>query len=630
MKSTIRLFKAVPITTKRKKNPSKELLQKTIQHGFILSPEVVSNYPEIDDLIDLIKEEIGLTPEQLNNSFHKSWKKVRDTDMTQLIIEQIIHYFTTYGFEALDIYNTESVYIPNEKLDIPELKEGKTKLTVIKGYTKKELKEKLLELLQSGIALGEDTIKDVIEVATFVKLNQKEVDSVKNKEVRIALYDSFNIFPENNIEFLRYVIYKTMDKTLLIKNKGTIEQIKKNIINNAYVVSLFVKYKSNQGLEKLSEIFYRFKPLFLAFKANKQLKPVINKIRRLAEKHHKPMPGDYLNEVTSKIKSGEQVDNNILLDKLSKVNTFRKIRLAYALKFRTKDADSIIYQIRNGKGYATEFDFPNKGEAKRILNIVLDSIVKDVKKNVKGKKIYIPEYVKYSLPATEKQFSDKFPNGTYIEIPKDMVFGVHWENVDGNRIDLDLSLINPETGKIGWDSNYRTEEKNILFSGDITDAPKPKGASELFYVKRQKMDSYIMHVNYYNYNEDIEAPFNIIVAKEQVKNMKENYTVDPNNVITITKSKINQRQKILGLLVTTTKTCRFYFSETYAGKNITSFANEHVEHSRKYLFNFYKDSITLNDILEKAGAKLVDDKKKCNIDLSPEELEKDTILKLMI
>ena len=40
--------------------------------------------------------------------------------------------------------------------------------------------------------------------------------------------------------------------------------------------------------------------------------------------------------------------------------------------------------------------------------------------------------------------------------------------------------------------------------------------------------------------------------------------------------------------------------------------------------------IELKDILEKAGAKFVKDKEKCDIDLSPETLEKDTILNLLV
>ena len=627
MKSTIRLFKALPIESKRKKNPSKELLEKTIPKGFIFSPEVVYNYSNYNKLIKLIEDEYGLTAEQLNSSFHKSWVKIKEASDGQLFFEQIIHYITTYGFEELGIYNEESVYIPNEKLEIPELKEGATKLVVIKGYTKKELKEKLLTLLQSGIALKEDTMQDIIDVAKFVKLSVKDIDSIANREVKIMLYDETKTIPENPTEFLRYLVYKTTEETLLIKNKKLTEMIKENA--NANSPKLFKKYETQYGLEKLSQIFYRFKPLFLAFKSMYGNENYINRLRKLAIKNHRPMNLDYLNSITGLIKNSNKIDNKLLKEELSKVNIFRKVRLAYALRYRTTDADSILYKVRNGKGYATEFDFDNKQEAKRVLKLVLDSIAEDVKKNVKGRKIYFPENISYSLPATEKQFTGNFPTGTYVSVPKDMMVGINWKNVDANRIDLDLSM--QDAGrKIGWDASYRTGNRDVLFSGDVVDANGVNGATELFYIKRQVTHPYILNLNYYNYSKEVKVPFDIIIAQEEAKNFKENYMVNPNNVLTIAKSKIDVRQKALGLLLPTSNGVRFYFSETGLGDSITSIKSDYVEYARNYLFNYYNHSIELKDILKKAGAKFVKNKEKCDINLAPEDLEKDTILKLLV
>ncbi len=48
------------------------------------------------------------------------------------------------------------------------------------------------------------------------------------------------------------------------------------------------------------------------------------------------------------------------------------------------------------------------------------------------------------------------------------------------------------------------------------------------------------------------------------------------------------------------------------------------------MVNFYSNSITLREVLEKAGAKIVNTPmSKCDIDLSVETLEKDTILNLL-
>lgn len=634
-KQTIKLFKAVPIVKKEQKKPSIDIVVKTIQRGFLFSPEVVANYSEneLNKLILEVEKEIGLTPKQLNASFHKSWGKIKEASIEQLVIEQLIHYVTTYGFEELGIFNDDSVYIPTERLEIPNIKLDKIKLVVIKGYTESELKDKLLKLLSFGIALKEDTIEAIVEIATNVEITTEEIEKIKNKEVKIMLYDYLEKIPKNPTEFMRYLIYKATNKTLIIKDKETIEALKEKSRNNdTDIVILFDKYKNKYSLEKLAEVFYRYKPLFLALKQNSKMNKYINKIRKLANKHHKPMKEDYLNSITRKIKDGSLWDEEIakFVGETEKVNIFRRIRLAYALKFRTSDAESILYRIRNGKAYTTNFNFKNKELAQKVLSVLLQSIINDIKLNVEGKKIYIPENIKYALPTTEKQFTGNIPSGSYVSIPKDMVFGIHWENVDNHRIDLDLSLTNITQGKIGWDSRYRTSERDILFSGDITNASKPNGASELFYIQKQNDTSYLVNLNYYNFNKRVPVPFKIIVAEEAVKNFNGNYMVNPNNVVAINKTIIDKLQKILGLVTAEPEECRFYFTETNLGKSITSSVSNVTENARKYIMNYYKNTITLNEVLKDAGAEIVDSEEDCDINLTPETLEKDTILNLLI
>jgi hypothetical protein len=653
MESTLKLFKALPVKDKRKAT-NKALMQKTIPLGFIFTPEVIANYSNYDELIKMVEKVIGLSGEKMNSAFHQSWKKIKKADLEQLVVEQIAHYATTYGKENPALYLEEKgmqwgvddlsdkvgklddiesnrmgdkdyVYIPKEILNIPDIDVDGIKLIVIRGYTKEEFKKKLLSLLESGIALKEDTIASVVDVALFVELSQKDVLSTRNKEVRIILCDYLDIIPEEPIEFLRFAVYKSVNKTLLIKNEELLKEIKSK--DNINLFKLFTSYDSEYGLARLAEIFYRFKPIFLAFRTNRKMKTIVNKIRKLAVVNHKPMAEDFLNNVTAKLKKKEDVVD-CLEDELGKVNIFRKIRLAYALKFRTKKVDSILYRIRNGKGYASDFNFKNKKGASEALDIVLDSIADDISKNVKGKKVYIPKNIQYSLPATEKQFTGCLPSGTCVSIDKDMIFGVHWDKVGEHRIDLDLSLISASQ-KFGWDSSYRSEERDILFSGDVTDAPKPNGASELFYVGRQPETAYVLFVNNYTFESDVEVPFSILVAKERVVDFKRNYMVNPNNVLITTSSKMTKRQKMLGLIVPSSSGCKFYFAEADIDRKITSSVSTFSEHSRKYLFDFYEDTINLNDVLVKAGAIVISKKEGSDIDLSPETLEVDSIMKLL-
>lgn len=626
VESTLRLFKALPVESKTAKKIYNELLLvKTVPMGFLFAPEVLASYPDTSHLMELVDKLYGRDPAKLNASFHKSWAKVRDASIEQLVIEQLIHYLTTYGAEHEGNFDHDTVYIPVEDLEIPPIDTDKIRLVVIRGLTKDELKTELLKLLSAGVALSEETIADCIDVAQFVELTEDEVDLVKNKEVKAALYDYFGIVPSNPTEFLRYVVYRATNKTLLIKNRALTSQIAER--DNVDVTRYFDIYEKEIGLASLGEIFYRYKPIFLAFRTNTKLRKTINRVRRAADSNHKPMPRDLLNDITSILKNKEVLDMDQFKAALSKANTFRKVRLAYALKFRTTNADSIMYRVRNGKSYATDFKFPNKTDAKLVYDVVIDAIANDITKNVYGKKIYIPEGMKYALPATEKQFTGNLPTGSYVDVKDDMVVGVWWKNVQRHRIDLDLSITNAD-GKIGWDGRYRDRENGIYFSGDLTNAPGAKGAAELFHIGREARGTWIMFVNYYNYQENVDVPFNIVVGR-QTREKTAKALIDANDIVVQASSEMTVRQKNLGIIVSDMNGSRFYFAESELGKAISASGKDYAEQARKYLLNYYQDSIVLNDVLVMAGAELVTEATDVDIDLSPEAIDKTTILALL-
>jgi hypothetical protein len=638
MHSTLRLFKGIYIPGRHKNiddEKYKAMLKITMPRGFIISSEILPHINDLEKLVYIIDKYYGLG--NINNTFQSSWKKIQDSKMEDLVLEQITHYMTTYGKNMFINMNHDTndnyIYIPYKDLNVPQLDIEGFKFTMISGYDEEELKEKIFKIISSGIALKDDTMNDLIEIMTFLDFGEKELELIKNKEMKSRMYLYLNLVPENNIEFLRLLIYKCTGKTLIIKDKETIEKIKSSSLPALELTRLFKQYNNKVGYEKLAEIFYRFKPLWLAFRQNDELKRIINSIRRWAIKFHKPMKEDYLNALTSELlKANSDIDIAKLLDELSKVNIFRKIRLAYALKYRSNiNIDSILYKVRNGKSYAKEFIYKNNEQANLLYKPILHTIISDIEKIVKGKKIFIPKYMTYTLPATEKQFTGNIPSGSYVEIDKDMIFGVYWENIAKiDSIDLDLSMTSIND-KYGWDRQYRSSDNNILFSGDMTDARD--GATELFYIKNQSNENNLVMLNFYNidyYGKDINVPYKIIVAQEKLKDLPRNYMIDPNNILVSANCEINCRQKMIGLALTDDKKSRFYFCETQIGNSITSNNNDYSEHARKYLFNFYGNSISLNEILVNAGAMLVDKAEDCDIDLSPEKLEKDTILNLLV
>jgi len=626
-RATLRLFSAVEVNKAQQEinilKIEESTFPVTIPRGYFVQPQIELTIP----LIDAIDSIVGISGEKANASFHKSWKIVQDSSMEDLFIQQIIHYITTYGFESLGIYSESTVYIPNEKLELPGIKDD-ISLVVIKAMTNYEILDKIVELGSSGIALKQETLDDIMTIIKVNKYNHLFIGGIKNRELKALLYDYYDIVPSDPVEFLRHLISKLTDESLVIKNKYLIDKIKAS--NGKFLDELLKK-----APDDLASIFFRYKPLFLAMKSISNNKTFFNQLRKKANTLHKPLPEDYLNSITAQIKQG-RLDISVLKDRLKKATIWRKVRLAYALKYRIEYTESIMYRVRNGKGWAEEFGWLKTNEVIDSLNVVIDSIVDSVSKNVKGKTIYIPDSINYALPATEKQFTGNIPTNSYVAVPEDMIVGIYWKNLPNYRVDLDLSMLAAGL-KVGWDSSYRIgrdddEEYDIMFSGDVTDAQLPNGATELFYIKKDMNVPYLLNVNYYNFSEDHPVSCKIIIASESPSNFGENYMVDVNNIITMANVNIDKHQDTLGLVYNVEGENRFYFTNVFLQNKITSKNSDVTEWTRKYLINKAKYSISLKDILEKAGTKVVNEKPTETIDfinLAPEALDKVTIIDLL-
>ena len=615
--ATLRLFNAVQVDKKEVNDLPKDVVERSIKNGYILNPAIKPTAK----LLESIERIVGISGIKANAAFHKSWSVVKDTPIETLVMQQIMHYMTTYGFERLGIYNEAFVYIPHETLEVPEIKED-ISLVFIKAMDSNEILEKILEL-GAGIALSTEVLVDIMTIVESNKYNSDFVDKINNRELKARLYDHYGIVPSEPVEFLRHLISKITDESLLIKNDKLIATIKES--SGKFLDDLIKKAPEN-----LASIFYRFKPLFLAMKSISKNKAFFNKLRKQAKKIHVPKPEDYLESVTFRIK-GDRLDLDVLKKKLESASIFRKIRLGNALKYRTLVTDSIVYRVRNGRGWATEFEWEGRlyQATQDALDAVLQSIADDMCDKVKGKTFYIPSNVNYTLPATEKQFTGNFPTGSYVAVSGDMLVGIHWTNLPKHRVDLDLALINLE-GKYGWDSSYRDSEGSVLFSGDVTDAPSPNGASELFYVRKKIQSPAVMTVNYYNFEENCDVACKILVASEKPGKFGNNYMVDVNNIVGQTIINISTKQTVLGLFANVGGENRFYFANVQVGNSITSSHDEKTKHARNYLVSKTLNSIELRDVLKLAGANVVDkipDNGHC--DLSPEAISKETLINIL-
>lgn len=484
--------------------------------------------------------------------------------------------------------------------------------------------------------------------------------------------------PKNPDDFLRYMLFKLTGNTLKIQSVDMIYQVRRSDKNKA--LKMLESYLTDDNYyKKLSSIFLRNKQLFLALKVKKEdveyygakvkINKIINKLRKLSVYNHKPLPKNILDNLTNKDIS---VNYDDLVKELDKITIFREMRILNGIRYRLFGNDNIVYRIRNGKSYVSTlpgktFEYINKLTG--LYKFIMNHLISRLSDKVKGKTIYIPKNVVYTAPTSEKQFFGDIPEGSYIEVPRNdnIVYGVHWKNIkDGKpirrfygeeilpqgeeRVDLDLKQMN-KSDVFGWDASYRSSKSDILFSGDITNAELPAGATELFYVGQNVGNvAFLVTLNMYtNNSQDVPFEFVIANATHRSENVSR-YALDPNNILYKMDAIIKnmERQKTLGL-ITISDTIRFYFNEFSLGNSVaTSRRDDITMGAFDYLNTYGKTQLKLNELLKDSGAIIVNEptiKTKViknvdgneiseiidtpvDLDLSLESITKDTIIDL--
>ena len=580
----------------------------------------------------------------INQTFHKSFEKVTSSSLEKLVIEQLVHYFTTYGYEALGIKDG-TVYIPSEMLDVPDLEDGYN-FIFIKKISFNDFKRKLWNLCESGIALSRDTLENMEELSSYMDIDKENISKIKNKEFRVRMYDKFSIVPENPEEFFRYLLYKLTGSSLLIKDDDTMGSLKSSNKTKAYI--LINRYKDNYGLTGLAQIFNRFKPLFLSLKTDiselgqfyldedeieddysedcKKLNSYINKISHLSKKYHKPFQKNDLDMFCDWVKfNKDKKDFDVILkEKLKEAGVFRAIRI---LNYLNDKGSNRVYKIRNGKAWVCEKD-SKKSISKDVLSTLEDYIVSILKKNVSSKKIYLDDKVNLVLPQSEKQFMGNIPFGSSICFDKDnLIVGIHWFDTD-DRIDLDLKIISNDYS-IGWNTNYKKEDK-LIFSGDVTAAPKPNGASEYIYIDKS-VDDTIFSLKVNNFTSYVEGcEFEFIIAKASKDDICKNYIVNPNNIILrIPGNKLQKgmAEHSIGNIIVNDD-IKLVFTDLCTSNRSVSFNNDVENILREFTLYDSENRCFLKDFLVKAGAIMVDKREEADIDLSINNLNKDSIISL--
>lgn len=579
---TLELFNAVLA----KKSDQKPFIS---DEGFVIEPDAIWAKKEIISYYSKEK----LKGNDLNKTFHKSWQKIKKSSRIELLTEQINHYISTYGSHFQD-----EIYIPNEVLNVPDLKLA---FKVIKAYTQEELQEKCLSLLKSGMALKEETIDDLLYILhTELEYNFTGKENIRNKEAIVKIADIYDIYPENPVEFFRYVIYKTTTTTLLIKNNELIDLIKQSRFNPTYLFENF-------GLERLAEIYNRFKPLFLAYK-NRAPK-TINKISKLSKVYHQPLLSNPLNDATNTL-----LENSDLhwLEKATPFAIFKALSACYS---RMCGQDTFVYRIRNGTSWV------KKGTPTWVNELNYDFILTFLqsKYNFSGKKMYFPEDVEFGLPTSEKMFVGNIPTGTRF-YGKRLAVGIYWEDAWGAH-DLDLSGLNI-AGKIGWNAAYNQDNGQLMYSGDMTSAPK--GAVEYLYAN-QYLSTPTLVMNSV-FSGDAHCGYKIVIGKGD--DISYDYMMNPNQLFAEARCNSVQKQTILGMLLPEDGKQCFVLLNFGAGNAHVSGTSEVSTMATNALYQQWYEPISFNHLMKELGATITSEKRDADFDFSLENLEKDSFTKI--
>lgn len=519
--------------------------------GYLIDPKCTWYGSHFIDSVDM----------QYNSTFYKTWSDVTNKTRFELLIDQILHYMTTYGTD----FSLGAGYVPNTNPEEPEW----TSYKLIKSCTFEELYDKCVSMLCSGVALKSNTVthltKYIIEYCKFYDTDLSvQVDNIKNREAMIILCDALNIMPQHADKLFAHIVYKTTGKTMIVKNRAMRNTI---AMNHATGDVLFNRLSIKQ-VEALSEIFNRYKPLFLAFK-NKNTASVINRISRLSKKNHKPMKIGFWEQILNMRLDDIMKEPN--LDKyMNEVSNFKLVQLMQAIRerlFIAADNAENLYIIRNGKifvkeGPAVSLDNcrARLTELSTLHKMLWDRLVT----NLANKKcaVKFPEKYELTCPTSEKNFIGDIPMGTSCALGNESVIGIYWKNSWGTR-DFDLSYEDVNGNRISWCTNYMAQDATVIYSGDMTNAPN--GANEVIKFVTNKIINGIVSVNRYSGNAGSRYRLYFgtdhnVTGFNNVDMQK--YMVDPNNISL--EAEITQEesaQQTLGVILDG----RFYFYSLSTG-----------------------------------------------------------------
>lgn len=258
----------------------------------------------------------------------------------------------------------------------------------------------------------------------------------------------------------------------------------------------------------------------------------------------------------------------------------------------------------------------------------MESIVEDIKPQVAGKKYYIPAEVEYAMPISEKRFIGGIPFCSSLKLSRNGVLGIHWENLSDARVDLDFHYVS-KNYHVGWNTQF-DRKKEIIFSGDMTDAPPEKGgATEAFYLSETLVNDWAaVMLNRYTCNLK-PVPYKFVLGKADTDQLSKDYLLNCHTLAIAINNTIEREEDFLGFVRADEGGKKiFYFMTTGFGSRIVAKYGKEEHIALEAVRTMVESCLKLRYVLVKAGGLLVDSVEESDLDLSLDKVTRETFVNL--
>lgn len=613
--ATIKLFKAILLKDGNSKDTyGMESSRLTaLSRGVVFDPEVFvgRSLSESRAIVSIAIDEYGVDMAKVNSTFYKRFSDVENRSELQLRMDQLAHYMSTYGrgIGRSDIVGYEPEYLKELNIDVEH------DLTYIEALPVEEIGEKVKNMLTSGMALDEDTQKNLITVIEECKLPVSDyLDQISNREFMCRMCKELNLLPKNFDEFTRYLIYLGTGSTLLIKSRAMLTELDwLDRDAHARQEKAFDQYVKQFGIEEVAKNITRYRKLYLVLRKRFVDKTLVNRAMKLSKRMYVPRKQSPLENVMNL-----DVPLNAIRESITNAPVYKLIKVMNAMIRKDYAIKARYFKIRNGKSYLKLYnddwrlgliDRTNKIQRK---NLVQQMIVNELKTRYgewNDKVFYIPEGINYALPTSGKDFVGTLPYMSSYEFKgEDVSLGVAWNVL----ADLDLHMMSLSGEHYGWNGSYNG---TVTYSGDMTH-PNPYGhAAEFYKIKANDLTA-PMVVSVNDFHSDGEVKFDVFVTGANIdRNDRQGIAtqIGPKSVLFHDKVSPQEMSKVLMIVLPTDDGVKIGFTATNFGNvrvpGVDDATTKLIEIFQHQLDNTYM----VTDLIKLLGGQVVRDKNELSV-----------------